>query len=182
VPDRRLIAECLKGNEEAWAALIQKYKRLIYSIALGYHAGAEDAADIFQAVCLELFTGLSSLRNTESIAPWLITVTNRRCLEWKRSRRRQEADELGSASEEGTDTAGLAPDVLSLLDREQKLREGIANLPDRCQELIRLLFFEHPPVPYTEIARRLGLATGSIGFIRARCLKRLERILKESGF
>ena len=36
--------------------------------------------------------------------------------------------------------------------------------------------------PSAEVARRLGLATGSIGFIRGRCLKRLEQILGELGF
>jgi hypothetical protein len=37
-------------------------------------------------------------------------------------------------------------------------------------------------LPYTEVGRRLQLATGSIGFIRGRCLKRLKQILEEKGF
>ena len=45
------------------------------------------------------------------------------------------------------------------------------------------LFFSEPPLPYAEVAkRRLGLATGSIGFIRGRCLKKLQRALQDSGF
>ena len=40
--------------------------------------------------------------------------------------------------------------------------------------MITLLFFEHPPQPYNEVAEKLGLARGSIGFIRGRCLKRLK--------
>ena len=47
--------------------------------------------------------------------------------------------------------------------------------------MIRLLFYEQPPLPYVEVARRLGLATGSIGFIRGRCLKRLQKELEEQG-
>jgi len=47
---------------------------------------------------------------------------------------------------------------------------------------VRLLFYEQPPIPYDEVARRLGLATGSIGFIRGRCLKKLRANLKASGF
>jgi hypothetical protein len=47
--------------------------------------------------------------------------------------------------------------------------------------MIELLFFEHPPLPYNEVAERLSLARGSIGFIRGRCLKRLKRILEEKG-
>ena len=48
--------------------------------------------------------------------------------------------------------------------------------------MIRLLFYEEPPVPYRDLAERLGLATGSIGFIRGRCLKRLQRALEKAGF
>jgi hypothetical protein len=47
--------------------------------------------------------------------------------------------------------------------------------------LVRLLFYEQPPLPYAEVARKLGLATGSIGFTRGRCLERLHKIL-ELGF
>jgi DNA-directed RNA polymerase specialized sigma24 family protein len=48
--------------------------------------------------------------------------------------------------------------------------------------MIRLLFFVEPAVPYAEVARRLGLATGSIGFIRGRCLRRLQKTLQQMGF
>ena len=44
-----------------------------------------------------------------------------------------------------------------------------------------MLFYEHPKTPYAEVARRLGLAQGSIGFIRSRCLKRLQRNLEDLG-
>jgi DNA-directed RNA polymerase specialized sigma24 family protein len=62
------------------------------------------------------------------------------------------------------------------------VREAVGRLPVRCQEMMRLLFWEEPPIPYAEVARRLGLATGSIGFIRARCLDRLQKALEELGF
>jgi hypothetical protein len=48
--------------------------------------------------------------------------------------------------------------------------------------MIRLLFYTEPPLPYREVAQRLGLATGSIGFIRGRCLQRLEKALQAMGF
>jgi DNA-directed RNA polymerase specialized sigma24 family protein len=45
-----------------------------------------------------------------------------------------------------------------------------------------MLFYEKPAVAYEEVARRLNLATGSIGFVRMRCLKQLRRRLIEKGF
>jgi DNA-directed RNA polymerase specialized sigma24 family protein len=75
-----------------------------------------------------------------------------------------------------------APETMALVEREQMVRAAIEQLPPRCREMISLLFFEHPPLPYSELADRLSLARGSIGFIRGRCLRRLKRILEEKGF
>jgi DNA-directed RNA polymerase specialized sigma24 family protein len=72
--------------------------------------------------------------------------------------------------------------MLQEVEQEQMVRDAIQLLPARCAELVRMLFFEQPPLPYNELAKRLGLATGSIGFIRGRCLNRLQKILVELGF
>jgi DNA-directed RNA polymerase specialized sigma24 family protein len=55
-------------------------------------------------------------------------------------------------------------------------------LPNRCREMIRLLFLQAVPIPYDELANRLGLAVGSIGFIRRRCLDKLKSLLDKAGF
>ena len=58
----------------------------------------------------------------------------------------------------------------------------LARLSPRCRELVHMLFFEVPALPYADAARKLGLAPGSIGFIRGRCLKRMKKLLEERGF
>jgi RNA polymerase sigma factor (sigma-70 family) len=179
--DGRLIQGCLNGNEQAWAALIQKYKNLIYSIPMKYGASPEDAADIFQAVCLELFSELPRLRKSAAFRSWLITVTAHQAFHWKRRVRRRAEDELTPLEEE-TLGADPSPDLIEQVEREQMLREAVARLPQRCQEIVQLLFYQQPQPSYREVAERLGLATGSIGFIRGRCLTRLQRLLQESGF
>jgi RNA polymerase sigma factor (sigma-70 family) len=179
--DTRLVAECLAGNEQAWAALIEKYKRLIYSIPVKYRATPDDAADIFQAVCLELFSELPRLRNADCLRSWLITVATHKCLHWKRKQEplvEGEPDDLAADAS----NAPTALDTCEELEREQVLREAVGLLTARCQEMIRLLFYETPPLPYAEVAQRLGLATGSIGFIRGRCLKKLQQTLADLGF
>jgi DNA-directed RNA polymerase specialized sigma24 family protein len=64
-------------------------------------------------------------------------------------------------------------------EREQNLRDAIRRLPVRCQKMVEMLFFEQPPKPYSGVARELGLAEGSIGFIRGRCLEKLRRLLEK---
>lgn len=178
----RLVSECLSGDERAWNALLDRYKNLIYAIPLRYGAPHQDAADIFQAVCLDLFNELPRLRDAEALQGWLIRVTTNKCYHWKR---RQAPGGSHFDEERLKDFAGTGPmpgEVLAEIEREHMVREAISGLPDRCREMIECLFFEQPPVPYDELARRLNLAKGSIGFIRGRCLKRLKKALEEKGF
>jgi RNA polymerase sigma factor (sigma-70 family) len=179
--DPQLVRACLDGDDEAWAALIEKYKVLIYSIPSRYGARPEDCADIFQMVCLDLFTELPKLRKPGALRSWLISVTAHASLRWKkRGRRRAEREDhdLDAIPPEPPIAATLVEDV----EREQIVRDAVAGLPPRCREMIRMLFFEQPPLRYQEVAQQLGLATGSIGFIRGRCLRRLQRALEKDGF
>ncbi len=85
--DERLVQECLSGDEKAWNTLIDKYKRLIYSVPVKYGFSPDDAGDIFQNVCIDLFTNLSKLRKIESLRSWLITVATHKCFHWKKQQR-----------------------------------------------------------------------------------------------
>ena len=178
--DAYLVAECLKGNEAAWEAIINRYKRLIYSIPIKYGASSEDAADILQSVYMELFCELSKLRRAESLKSWLMVVASRKCFQWHREKRLELA--LDNVEGEYPEAVAVSAPEMIEAEKEQCLREGIAQLPPRCRELVHLLFYEQPPVPYAQISHRLGLPTGSIGFTRARCLERLHKVLVQMGF
>ena len=178
--DQQLVQQCLQGDEHAWSRLIDKYKRLIYSVPVKYGFRPEDASDIFQTVCIDLFTNLCNLRKVGSLRSWLITVTSHKCFHWKRQQRQDV--ELDALEQEIAEDLAAAPEILQELQQEQIVRDAVDRLPPRCAEMVRLLFFEQPPLPYAEVAQRLGLAVGSIGFIRGRCLTRLHKILMELGF
>jgi RNA polymerase sigma factor (sigma-70 family) len=181
--DKRLVRACLDGDEDAWAALIDKYKRLIYSIPVRYGASPEDSADIFQYVCLELFSHLSKLRETNALRGWIITVTAHQSFHWKRRHRKRSDREQTNMDPEDLGFEPTVPsDVADAAEREQMVRDATAHLSPRCQEMIRLLFYSEPPLPYKDVAQRLDLAVGSIGFIRGRCLQRLEKALYGMGF
>jgi RNA polymerase sigma factor (sigma-70 family) len=178
--DERLVRQCLRGDQQAWSALIDKYKNLIFSIPikLGMH---QEASDIFQSVCLDLITDLPKLREPRALPKWLMQTCYHKCIRHKRHAEKQVA--LDDETENyRADDSELPADLLAQIQREQMLRNIISNLPERCERMIRMLFFENPPCPYEAIATELGLATGSIGFIRGRCLARLRKQLEKKGF
>ena len=179
--DTRLVRECSNGNEDAWDALIEKYKRLIYSIPVKYGFNSDDANDIFQAVCLELLSELPKLRKPKALPKWLIQVTSHKCFHRRRQQQRTEVpDEVEQRPEETVPSQ--TERILREAEDEQKLRDALSALAPRCRQLVEMLFFEEPARPYKDVAASLGIATGSIGFIRQRCLERLRKQLAEAGF
>jgi RNA polymerase sigma factor (sigma-70 family) len=180
--DARLVGRCLEGDERAWHILVDRYKNLVYSIPLKYGAPHQDAADIFQSVWLDVFHDLARLHDAGALPAWLIRVATRKCYRWKRQRAAEAVEIDEGEIDAQPENRRMQPDPLAVVEREQVVREAMEELPPRCREMVRLLFFEQPPLRYTEVAQRLGLAPGSIGFIRGRCLKRLKRILEERGF
>ena len=180
-PDTRLVRECLGGGEEAWCALISKYKNLIFSIPVKYGFSPDDSTDIFQAVCLELLSELPKLRKVKALPKWIMQITAHKCFHRKQQERRTEvSDPNGKQFEKST--PARAEEILREAEDEQGLRQAMSELTPRCRRLVHMLFYDEPARPYQEIAETLGIAVGSIGFIRQRCLERLRKRLLEEGF
>jgi RNA polymerase sigma factor (sigma-70 family) len=177
--DSQLVKRCIAGDEQAWAHLLERYKNLIFSIPMKYGFSRDDAADIFQMVCADLLTELPRLRETAALPAWLIRVTSHKCFHRTRELRRFTGDEPEDMQ---LPAEGALPEaMLQEVQQEQAVRQAISTLAPRCQRLIRMLFYESPCRPYTEIAQELGLAEGSIGFIRGRCLEKLRQGLQNLG-
>ena len=178
-PDARLVRECVRGDEDAWAALVDKYKNLVFSIPRKQGMSRDAAADVFQRVCLLLLSELPHLRKAEALPMWLIRVTARECQRFRRQERSFSGDEA-DALDRAEDDRPLPEEVLAQLADEQALRDAVTGLSPRCRELVAMLFFEDPPRSYLEAARALGMASNSVAFIRARCLERLRKDLEKA--
>ena len=166
--DRELIAACLSGEQQAWTELISRYQRLIYSVAWRLCPQPEDCADVFQRVCMELYQGLGRIRNDQTLAAWLITVTRRSAYAVLRTRQ-----PTVSVDEHEI----VAGEEIRELEKEFALERAVTGLPDRCRNLIDALYFDVQEPSYEEISRRLGIPVPSIGPTRARCLEKLRKIL-----
>jgi RNA polymerase sigma factor (sigma-70 family) len=180
--DRELMRGCLKQREEDWNQLVDKYKNLIYSIPLRYGFSREEAADIFQAVCLDLIQELPKLRDPKALPKWLMQVTSHKCFHRKRQNQRMTSQDDEVAEVPEMAVPAQAEVNLREIEEKQILREAIGGLSPRCRELIRMLFYEEPKRPYQQVAASLGLATGTIGLQRQKCLDCLKKRLEDLGF
>jgi len=179
--DTQLVKGCLAGNEEAWSLLIEKYKALIYSIPVKYGLPPQEAADVFQATCTELLVRLPELREPRALPKWLMQVAHHESYRWKRQGQRMVSRDADPDLPE-PEIPPIAESLVRQTQEEQMLRDAMAALSLQCRRLVELLFYEVPARPYAAVAKELGLAVGSIGFTRQRCIERLRRQLEDLGF
>jgi RNA polymerase sigma factor (sigma-70 family) len=180
--DDELIADCLKGGEEAWAELVDKYKNLIFSIPIKYGFSRDEAADIFQEVCMNLLSDLKNVREPKALPKWIIMVTSHKCYHAKAKSQRLVSSDSEKSPVDSIEVPPVGDKLVEEAETEQRIREAVAAMSPRCQQLVQMLFFEEPSRPYKAIANSLGISTGSIGFMRQQCLDRLRTRLKGKLF
>lgn len=174
--DCALIDEALRGSQRAWDRLVERYGRLVYSIPRRYRMSAADADDVFQAVFLSLYRNLGRLREGQRLSAWLITTAHREC--WRVARRATASGELDPGHPADTEPT---PEQILRWERQDLVRAALTRLGGPCGRLLEMLFIDPDRPSYQDIARALGMREGSIGPTRARCLSKLEAILRSMG-
>ena len=173
-----LLQAAAHGDPDAWNALVARYNGLVWSVARSHRLDGADAADVTQTTWLRLVEHVGDIRDPERLGAWLATTARNESLRLLRMGQRHVlTDDAGFA-----DVAdGAAPVEARLLEdeRDAALWRGFATLDERCRSLLRLLVADPAPA-YEEIGAALGLAIGSIGPMRARCLERLR--VRVEGF
>jgi RNA polymerase sigma factor (sigma-70 family) len=183
VSDEMLLHACRRNDQAAWEALIARYQRLIYSIPRRAGLDAQQAADVFQQVFATLVEHLHRIERPDRLGPWLVTTARRET--WRVSRGRIPAwTPVDDHDDEGiprqlTDEGPLPDEVVLRQERKGQVRQAMSALGDPCRTLLLMLFFRPEPPPYEQIAAALGTSAGSIGPTRARCLRKIARLLDE---
>lgn len=183
--DAQLVARCRSGQSAAWAVLVERYQRLVYAVVRRAGHDEHTAADVFQTVFSRLIEHLPRLAQPERLQAWIVTTAKREALRTRERNQRNvsltpEDEDAPALTDQLADDAPLAEDALSELQQLDLLRRGLERLDERCRSLLTLVFRdEDEHLPYDEVAKRLGLPTGSIGPTRSRCLDKLRKLVTE---
>jgi RNA polymerase sigma factor (sigma-70 family) len=179
--DKELLTSCRQGSEPAWAALVDRYQRLVYAVARRAGLNEDSASEVFQEVFVTLFEKMNEINEPDRLHAWLVTTARRktwRLLSKQRSFQSTQTDD--GADDEVllvVDDSPLPDETLVRLEEQHRIRTALGGLDARCQTLLTMLYYEVEPPPYSEIAALLGTPEGSIGPTRARCLKKLLKLL-----
>ncbi len=175
--DGELVLAAGGGDQTAWNVLVRRLTPRMMAVGRGLGLSIADASDVCQVAWFRLWDRLADLREPERVGAWLVTTVRRESLNHLRMAGRQ-VPSAGDNDEFETDAAPQ-PDVDADLlrnERERALWKAFAQLPARCQRLLRLMMSD-PPATYDEVRAALGMPVGSIGPTRNRCLKLLRERL-----
>lgn len=179
--DSELVRRCLADDASAWTALTERYGDVVYGIARRHGLGQDAAADAVQEVFLALLKSLKRLRDAERLLAWIVRAARREV--WKQVRRRRARRRLEEGVARAEAATGPRPgETVGDDEARATVRAAYGALGERCRRLLDALFLADEGVPYTQIAQDLGLAVGSIGSLRKRCLEALRDELVRLGF
>jgi len=181
ISDAELIKACRRGEETAWNKLVERYQRLIFTIPRRAGLSEEQAADILQEVFLTLFEKLDDIEQPDKIRSWIVTTAKFKTWGAVRTNKgfyspeTEEEMELEMASL--ADASPLADELLIELEQQHLIRAAMKNLEERCRKIISMIYMRDAAASYAEVASEIGVGETSISPMRARCLKKLAKIL-----
>lgn len=151
----------------------------MFSIPRKYGLSAEDAADITQLTFTILVQSMDTLPEDSSLGAWLTTVARRHTWRTLERARRQGTEKLRVPEENTPAAANVDTENQEHWELTEWLDYGLMLIDERCRDLLSALYLDPEQPSYAEVAARMGMAIGSVGPTRIRCLKRLRQVLSE---
>ncbi len=181
-----LVQAAVDGDAAAWKALVEGLSPLVWSVVRAHRLSDADGHEVYQTVWFRFAQHLGRIREPEKAGSWLASTARNECLKVIRSLTRllptDDPQVLDRVSEDRTPEQSLidAEDQADEARRIRLLWQEFEELGDRCRQLLRVLMASPPP-SYVEVSVALGIAVGSIGPLRQRCLRRLRARLDARG-
>jgi RNA polymerase sigma factor (sigma-70 family) len=187
--DNILVHQALTGDQEAFEALVSRYKKALFGLIYHYVGEYHEAYDVLQQVWLQLYLSLATLRPNKHIKPWLFTVARNRSLDVLRRKRLPSFSEVETGHEEGEaaswdaipDTSPAPEELAERLDLQQAIQRAIQALP-RKYRLVVLLYYTDQ-LTFSEIGKALNMPDSTVKtrFYRAKPLLRAALTAQEFG-
>ena len=183
-PDAPLVARCLRGEDEAWEALIKLHNRRVYSLCYRFTSSAEESQDLTQEVFLRVFRNLKSFNaGTGVFRVWLTSLTRNLLIDhYRRTRKEKLVDSIEDRlpTLESLSTPEAHPEGRTAgREAGEMLRAALAKISPELREAVILRDLEE--LDYREIAAVLRVPDGTVKSRISRGRAELARVLRKLG-
>jgi RNA polymerase sigma-70 factor (ECF subfamily) len=160
-----------RGDRQAFASLVGRYERELFSYLRRYLGDAAMAEDAFQATFLQVHLKCQQFEVGRKVRPWLYTIATNQAIDAQRRNKRhrmvsldrrqsQDSEDLGSliellVSKENGPVLSLEAD-----ERQQWIRDAVAALPEALRSAVTLIYYQG--MKYREAADVLAVPVGTV--------------------
>jgi RNA polymerase sigma factor (sigma-70 family) len=172
--DADLVAATLAGDRRAFGQIVERYQRLLCSLAFSATGGLSQSEDIAQETFIEAWRQLAELREPEKLRPWLCGILRFKVSRLRRADGREPvrgADPLDEAA--AVASADEAVPDHAIREEEQALMwSALERVPEIYREPLVLYYREHRSVEH--VAAALDLTEDTVKQRLARGRKVLQ--------
>ena len=168
--DNEIISRVLKGEQNAYAELVNRYQAYVFTLTLRMIKSREDAEEVAQDVFVKAYRSLADFRGESKFSTWLYTITNTTCITFLRKKKldihsldNEKVFEVADSKD-----SGFRANQVEQKSRLNMVNRAIAMLSPDDAEIITLFYKAEQNLE--EIARILGLEpnTAKVRLHRAR--------------
>ena len=167
-----------KGNVQAFSYLVEKYRKLVYTLALKLLKRPEDAEELAQDTFIKAFQKIDTYEGKSKFSTWLYSITYNACISELRKRRIQfsSLDDQRISDQDEMKMNDYYRETKKE-DQEKYLNLALSKLPEDDQVLVTLYYYESQSMD--EISEITGLTVSNIKVKIHRARKKMHDLLYE---
>lgn len=177
--DQEIVDRVLSGDSNSFALLVDRYKDLVFLLALRMLKNREEAEEVAQDTFVKVFQSINKFRGGSKFSSWIYRIGYNTCLDRVRKNSKEQSlvriDAFTVQQLKHLDSALNSMEVLELKTAVHKCLEV---LPGRDSFLLTLFYFDDRSV--SEIAKIVGLTEANVKVTLFRGRKKLATILKKN--
>jgi len=178
--DNEIISRVLKGEQNAYAELVNRYQAYVFTLVLRMIKSREDAEEVAQDVFIKAYRSLADFRGESKFSTWLYTIANTTSITFLRKKKldihsldNEKVFEVADSKD-----SGFRANLVEQKSRVNMVNQAIAMLSPDDAEIITLFYKAEQNLE--EISRILRLETNTVKVRLHRARTRLKEKMEKN--
>ncbi len=175
--DQILINQIVEGDTNSFTILVDRYKDLVYTLALRMLKNREEAEEVAQDTFIKTYKSLHKFKGDSKFSTWIYRVAYNSCLDRiKKNKKHLNNVEINEFTAHQVVSIDNALDKMEINEEKEAIKRCIDKLSEEDSFLLTLYYFDD--LSLDEISKIVGITANSIKVKLFRCRKKLATILK----
>lgn len=177
--DNEIITRVLRGEHQLYAELVKRYQNFVFTLALRYTPGREDAEEIAQDVFIKAYKALKDFRGESKFSTWLYSIVNSTSITFLRKKKLDTHSLDNDHVMEAADSkdSGTSANQVEVKSKVEMVTRAIQLLSPDDAKLITLFYKAEQSLE--EISQIMGLETNTVKVRLHRARTRLKEKMEK---